>query len=80
MLQSIELRGVGPVAELDAELGSRLNVVTGDNGLGKSFILDTCFWALTGTWPGGQDRPAGCQGQEPQCHNVLPDRGQVIAL
>ena len=54
MLRSIELRGVGPVAELDAELGSRLNVITGDNGLGKSFFLDTCFWALTGTWPGGK--------------------------
>jgi hypothetical protein len=34
--------------------GERLNVVTGDNGLGKSFLLDVCFWSLTGTWPGGR--------------------------
>ncbi len=32
------------------ELGERLNVLTGDNGLGKSFVLDVAWWALTGTW------------------------------
>lgn len=32
------------------ELGSRLNVITGDNGLGKSFLLDVAWWALTQTW------------------------------
>lgn len=28
----------------------RLNVVTGDNGLGKSFLLDLAWWALTQSW------------------------------
>jgi hypothetical protein len=54
MLRSLELKGVGPVRGLSASFGERLNVLTGDNGLGKSFLLDVCFWALTGTWPGGR--------------------------
>ena len=52
MLKTLKLNGVGPVPDLSAAFGERLNVITGDNGLGKSFLLDVCFWALTGTWPG----------------------------
>ena len=54
MLKSLKLHGVGPVRDLSASFGERLNIVTGDNGLGKSFLLDVCFWSLTGTWPGGR--------------------------
>ncbi len=54
MLKSLKLNGVGPVQGLEASFGERLNLITGDNGLGKSFLLDTVFWALTGTWPGGR--------------------------
>jgi len=54
MLKSTKLHGVGPVRDLSASFGERLNVITGDNGLGKSFLLDVCFWSLTGTWPGGR--------------------------
>ena len=50
MLQSVHLRDVGPAAEMAWELGSRLNLITGDNGLGKSFLLDVAWWALTRTW------------------------------
>jgi AAA domain len=52
MLRSLHLKDVGPAARFDLELGDRLNVLTGDNGLGKSFILDVAWWALTGTWVG----------------------------
>src|SRR6202051_772276 len=52
MLKSIKLHGIGPVPDLSASFGDRLNIITGDNGLGKSFLLDVCFWVLTGTWPG----------------------------
>jgi hypothetical protein len=52
MLKSLNLQGVGPVRDLSATFGERLNVITGDNGLGKSFLLDVCFWVLTGSWPG----------------------------
>jgi hypothetical protein len=54
MLKSLRLHGIGPVKDLTAQFGQRLNIVTGDNGLGKSFLLDVGFWALTGTWPGGR--------------------------
>jgi hypothetical protein len=50
MLQNIHLRGVGPAPELSLEFAPRLNLLTGDNGLGKSFVLDIAWWALTGTW------------------------------
>ena len=42
----------GPAPTVDIELSDRLNIFTGDNGLGKSFILDIAWWALTGTWAG----------------------------
>src|SRR5512132_3851139 len=42
--------GRGARRPLRAELGERLNVLTGDNGLGKSFVLDVAWWVLTGTW------------------------------
>lgn len=54
MLKSVKLHGIGPVRDLSASFGDRLNIITGDNGLGKSFLLDVCFWSLTGTWPGGR--------------------------
>ena len=53
MLNHLKLRGIGPVPELDIELASRVNFLTGDNGLGKSFVLDVAWWALTRTWARG---------------------------
>jgi hypothetical protein len=50
MLVSLHMKDVGPASRLDLELGERLTVLTGDNGLGKSFVLDVAWWALTGTW------------------------------
>lgn len=52
MLKSLRLTNVGP-AKLEGpiEFGARLNLVTGDNGLGKSFLLDIAWWALTRKWP-----------------------------
>lgn len=53
-LRKLEIRGTGPV-DLTFEPAQRLSVITGDNGLGKSFILECAWWALTGEWAG---RPA----------------------
>jgi AAA domain, putative AbiEii toxin, Type IV TA system len=50
MLSFLGLNNVGPAPELKMQLGSRLNVITGDNGLGKSFLLEVAWWALTQTW------------------------------
>ena len=49
MLISLHLKDVGPASRLDLDLGERLNVLTGDNSLGKSFVLDVAWWSLTGT-------------------------------
>lgn len=50
MLEYLHLKEVGPAPEMELELGQRLNLITGDNGLGKSFLLDVAWWALTRTW------------------------------
>jgi energy-coupling factor transporter ATP-binding protein EcfA2 len=36
---------------MELEFGKRLNLLTGDNGLGKSFLLDIAWWAMTRRWP-----------------------------
>ena len=51
MLKRIELNNVGPAPELAIDFGERLNLLTGDNGLGKSFLLDVGWWAMTRSWP-----------------------------
>ena len=50
VLHSLQLN-VGPAPAMDLELAPRLNLITGDNGLGKSFLLDVAWWALTRKWP-----------------------------
>lgn len=51
MLKHLKLNNIGPAAHMELEFGERLNLVTGDNGLGKSFLLDIAWWALTRKWP-----------------------------
>ncbi len=46
----LEMTGVGPVASLIFQPAERLNILTGDNGLGKTFLLEVAWWALTGKW------------------------------
>ena len=53
MLESLHLKNVGPAAEMTMDLAPRLNLITGDNGLGKSFLLDVAWWTLTRTWARG---------------------------
>lgn len=51
-LAYLELKGIGPSADLRFAPGSRINLITGDNGLGKTFLLECAWWALTGQWVG----------------------------
>ena len=51
MLERLEMKNVGPAPEMVLELAPRMNLITGDNGLGKSFLLDGAWWALTRKWP-----------------------------
>ena len=51
MIEHLKLENVGPAPEMALDFAPRLNLVTGDNGLGKSFLLDVVWWALTRRWP-----------------------------
>ena len=51
MLERLELANVGPAPAMSLDLAPRFNLFTGDNGLGKSFLLDVAWWALTRRWP-----------------------------
>lgn len=51
MLRSLKLTNVGPAPSMELTFAERLNLITGDNGLGKSFLLDVAWWALTRKWP-----------------------------
>jgi predicted ATPase len=50
MLHYLKLENVGPSRTMDIEFRPRMNFLTGDNGLGKTFLLDISWWALTRTW------------------------------
>ena len=50
MLKRLDLKNVGPAPKFNVNFGERLNLLTGDNGLGKTFLLDVAWWALTGSW------------------------------
>jgi len=50
MLKHLKLTNIGP-ADTELEFGKRLNLITGDNGLGKSFLLDIAWWSMTRKWP-----------------------------
>jgi hypothetical protein len=54
MLEHLKMSHLGPAEELDFQFGPRINVLTGDNGLGKTFVLDLAWWALTRTWADGR--------------------------
>lgn len=51
MIKYLGISNIGPASSMDLNFGRRLNLLTGDNGLGKSFLLDIIWWAVTRTWP-----------------------------
>lgn len=51
MLRKLVLHNVGPAQDLALDpVAPHLNLLTGDNGLGKSFLLEAAWWSLTRTW------------------------------
>ena len=57
MIREIHANGIGLQDSYDILLSQRLNIFTGDNGLGKSFMLDLAWWCLTGSWFGQKAFP-----------------------
>ncbi|MDR0637443.1 MAG: ATP-binding protein [Spirochaetaceae bacterium] len=51
-LSYLEINNVGPASQLIIEPNKHLNLIAGDNGLGKTFLMECIWWAMTGTWPG----------------------------
>ena len=51
MLKKLKTVGVGALPEGELTFGRKFNVFTGDNGLGKTFVLDLVWYALTRRWP-----------------------------
>ncbi len=49
-LRHLTLRGIGPAEEFDLFPSPRLNIITGDNALGKTFLLECIWWILTNEW------------------------------
>jgi hypothetical protein len=62
VIRELHLNLVGPAPQFDITFAERLNILTGDNGLGKTFLLDVIWWALTGTWAGEPAWPQGRNG------------------
>ena len=56
MLEDLELLNVGPAPRMKVQFAPRVNLITGDNGLGKSFLLDCAWWAVTRCWPAEVNR------------------------
>ena len=46
MIDYIELKDVGPASSMRLDFAPRMNLLTGDNGLGKTFVLDI-VWGLS---------------------------------
>ena len=49
-LASLHVHGTGPADDMFLQPARRLTIITGDNGLGKSFLMECAWWALTGSW------------------------------
>jgi len=75
MLKSLHLKNVGLAPELRIDLAERLNLITGDNGLGKSFLLDVAWWALTRTWSGNVALPSPGRQKASIEYHVTGSRG-----
>ncbi len=57
LLRVLRLTEVGPAKKIEMNLAPRLNLITGDNALGKTFLLECAWWALTGDWIDYPARP-----------------------
>ncbi|MEO5807312.1 AAA family ATPase [Devosia sp.] len=78
-VSSLSLENVGPATVVDFEPGERLTIVTGDNGLGKSFLLEAVWWATTTQWAERQALPSNFDTDvSPMIHfEVIGKSGQT---
>lgn len=63
MLDDITIRNIGPFRHVVWSLAQRMSVLTGDNGLGKSVLLEAAWYLMTGQWPRSSLLPSGQEAQ-----------------
>ena len=51
MLEHLKLQNVGPADDMELGYRPSVNLLIGDNGLGKTFLMNAAWWVLTGHWP-----------------------------
>jgi hypothetical protein len=73
-LVSLNLSSIGPCRSLNMDMGERLTLITGDNGLGKSFLMECAWWAATGEWL----HEAAFPGEERFLVGEVPEIGFTI--
>lgn len=73
MLKELHLKYVGPAPQFDIELANRLNLFTGDNGLGKTFLLEVAWRSLTETWVQKPALPRRERGVDPEITYLIHD-------
>ncbi|MCQ2392795.1 MAG: ATP-binding protein [Kiritimatiellae bacterium] len=56
MLLKFNRKNVGPMEDKELVFAPHVNVFTGDNSLGKSFLLDLLWFGLTRVWPADLNR------------------------
>jgi hypothetical protein len=79
-LKYLRLRGVGPAKEIAFAPAERISLITGDNGLGKTFLLECAWWALTGQWAGLPAYPRqDTKADEPQISFQVAGDGADIS-
>lgn len=78
MLSRITTQDVEPT-DLDVALAPRLNVLAGDNGLGKTFLLDVAWFALTTLWPGHPAMPRRGENVQPRIRYMLGESEPIDA-
>jgi len=76
MLNRLALQDVGPATSLAIDLSPRVNLITGDNGLGKSFLLDIAWWSLTRTWANYPARPNNGEHVKPTISFAFSTEGK----
>lgn len=80
-LSFLKLDNIGPTTSMTLEPKQRLNIITGDNGLGKSFLLECAWWALTGTWPDIAAQPKAIinnNGKSAITYVLASDKGAAL--
>jgi hypothetical protein len=50
ILEYLEITNVGSVKHVAIDFAKRINILAGDNGLGKTLIQEFCWWTLTQKW------------------------------